>query len=101
MDEALAGHALPGSVAGDAFGSAAAPDERNIFFAEGGIGVGDRGGVAGFVDIVPGGGVEDVCKTGDFALREDGEEGVGCLEGCGTEVKAVEVAEVRLVARRC
>lgn len=99
VDEALAAHAFPGAVAGDAFGGAAAPEEGVFFGGEGGVGVGGVGGGVGhFVDVVPGGGVEDVGEAGDFALREYGQELVGCLEGGGAEVEAVEVAEIGLVA---
>lgn len=56
------------------------------------------GGVEDFVDVVPGGRVEDVGESAGFALGEDGEELGGGAEGGGAEVEPVEVAEVGLVA---
>ena len=100
MDESLAGHPLPGTEAGDAFGGGAAPEEGVCFLREGGVGmvVGGVGGVDDFVDVVPGGRVKDVGEAAGFALGEDGEELGGGAEGGGAEVEAVEVAEVGLVA---
>ena len=98
VDEALARHAFPGAVAGDAFGGGAAPEEGVFFFGEGRVGVVGGWVVGDLVDVVPGGWVDDVGVAVDFALGEDGEELVGGLEGGGAEVEAVEVAEVGLMA---
>ncbi len=100
VDEALARHAFPGAVAGDAFGGCTAPEEGVLFVGEGGVRMVVGGVVGDLVDVVPGRGVEDVGVAGDFALGEDGEELVGGFEGGGAEVEAVEVAEVGLVAGR-
>ena len=100
VDEALAGHALPGAGGGDAFGGGAAPEERVLFVREGRVRVGVAGGVLDFVHVVPGGGVEDVGVAVGFALREDGEGVVCGFEGGGGEVEAVKVGEVGLVAGR-
>lgn len=98
MDEALARHAFPGAVAGDAFRGGAAPEEGVFFVGEGRVWVFVGGIVGDFVHVVPGGGIEDVGVAGDFALGEDREELVGGFEGGGAEVEAVEVAEVGLMA---
>lgn len=83
VDEALARHALPCAVGGNAFGGGAAPEESVLLGGEGGVRVGGGGGVVGFVHVVPGGGVEDVGVTVGFALREYGESGVRGFEGGG------------------
>lgn len=98
MDEALARHAFPGTVAGDTFGGGAAPEEGVFFFGERRVWVFVGGVVGDFVDVVPGGGVENVGVAGDFALGEDGEQLVGGFEGSGAKVEAVEVTEVGLMA---
>ena len=100
VDEALARHAFPGAVAGDAFGGRAAPEEGAVLVGEGRVRVLFGRVVGDLVDVVPRGGVEDVRVAVDFALGEDGEEPVRGLEGCGAQVEAVEVAEVGLVAGR-
>lgn len=98
VDEALARHAFPGAVAGDAFGSGAAPEEGAFLFGERRVGMLVGWVVGDFVHVVPRGGVEYVGVAVDFALGEDGEELVGGFEGCGAEVEAVQVAKVWLVA---
>ncbi len=100
VDETLARHAFPGAVAGDAFGGRAAPEEGVLFVGEGGVWMVIGRVVGDLVDVVPGGGVEDIGVAVDFALGEDGEELVRGLEGGGAEVEAVEVAKVGLVAGR-
>lgn len=94
----MARHAFPGSVAGDAFGGGAAPEEGAVLFGKGWIGMFFVRVVGYLVDVVPRGGVEDVRVAVDFALGEDGEELVRGLEGRRAEVEAVEIAKVRLMA---
>lgn len=83
VDEALARHALPCAVGGDAFGGGAAPEEGVLLGGEGGVRVSRVGVVFHFVHVVPGGRVEDVGVAVGFALREDGERGVRGFEGGG------------------
>ena len=48
-----------------------------------------RGGVDYFIDIVPGGGIEDVGITVRLALGEYGEQMLRRLVSCWAEVEAV------------
>lgn len=98
VDETLPRHAFPGAVAGDAFGGGAAPEEGAFFVGKGRVGIFIGGAVGDFVNVVPRGGVEYVGVAVDFALGEDGEEPARGLEGRWTEVEAVEIAKVGLMA---
>ncbi len=58
------------------------------------------GVVLDFVDVVPGGRVEDVSETFGLALGEDGKELMCSSEGSGTEIETMEVTKVGLMAWR-
>lgn len=102
VNEALARHAAPLAGAGrDTFGGGATPEEDVLFFSEGRIGmfatVVGVGVIVRFVQVVPGGRVENVVEGVGFGLGEDGVQLVRAFVRGGGDIKPVEVGQVGLV----
>lgn len=75
VHETLARHALPGAEAlADALAGGPAPEEGVVLLAPFEVRVCLAWLVAGFVEVVPCGGVEDIVEPVGFALGEDGVE---------------------------
>lgn len=101
VDEPLTCHSFPGCISGEAFGCGAPPEEAILFGSKSKIWVGAGWLVFDFVDVIPGRWVEDVGITMGLALRKDREQSVGGFEGGRTEVEAMKVGQIRLMAGRC